>query len=124
MKDYSIMPRWNIVINEATELEPRKYFFKTNVGDVINTEIENVPNERMTSTQEGSPMKKIGYIFKPIDDGTEVTIWSEFELEDQRSVLEIAADLFVKSLKVYVDYVEAGGNPEEYKKKFSAIQKA
>jgi len=125
MKDYSIMPRWNIVINEATELEPRKYFFKTNVGDVINTEIENVPNERMTSTQEGeTPMTKIGYIFKPIDDGTEVTIWSEFELEDQRSVLDIAADLFLKSLKVYVDYVEAGGNPEEYKKKFSAIRKA
>jgi len=124
MKDYSILPRWNIVINEATELEPGKYFFKTNVGDVTNTEIENIPNERMTSTQEGSPMTSIGYIFKPVDEGTEVTLWAEFELEDQRSVMEIAGDLFLKSLKVYVDYIKSGGNPEAYKKKFSAIKKA
>ncbi len=122
MKDYSTLSRWNIVVNEATEVEPGKYFFKTNVGDIYNTEIENIPNERLTSTQEGSPMTSMGYIFKPVDKDVEVTLWCEFELEDQRSVMEIAADLFLKSLKVYVDYIEAGGNPEEYKKSFSKIK--
>lgn len=122
MKDYSTLSRWNIVVNEATEVEPGKFFFKTNVGDIYNTEIENIPNERLTSTQEGSPMTSMGYIFKPVDEGVEVTLWCEFELEDQRSVMEIAADLFLKSLKVYVDYIEAGGNPEEFKKSFSKIK--
>ena len=49
---------------------------------------------------------------------------SEYELADQESVLDIAADLFLKSMKVFVDYLEGGGDPAAYKKKFSAIRKA
>lgn len=124
LNDYMGLPIWNIVVKEIEQLEPKKYFIKSNVGDIMNTEIENIPNERMTSIQEGSPMEKIGYIFKPLGDKTEVIIWTEFELENQRSVLEIAADLFLKSLKVYVDYIMAGGNPEEYKKSFEEIKNA
>ncbi len=125
LNDYLTLPRWNIVVSESTQLGPKKYFLKTNVGDVTNTEIENIPNEKMTSIQEGSPMQKIGYIFKPISSSaTEVTLWAEFELEDQRDVMEMAGDLFLKSLKVYSIYLKDGGNPEEYKKSFSKIKKA
>ncbi|MBY8980930.1 MAG: SRPBCC family protein [Candidatus Lokiarchaeota archaeon] len=124
LNDYLALPRWNIVVSECTQLEPKKYFLKTNVGDVTNTEIENVPREKMTSIQEGSPMQKLGYIFEDKGDSTIVTLWAEFELEDQRSIMEIAGDLFLKSLKVYADYLGSGGNPEEYKKSFSKIKKA
>ncbi len=124
LNNYMGLPIWNIVVKEIEQLEPKKYFIKSNVGDIMNIEIENIPNERMTSIQEGSPMEKIGYIFKPIGDKTDVIIWTEFELENQRSVLEIATDLFLKSLKVYVDYIMAGGNPEEYKKSFEEIKNA
>ena len=102
----------------------KKYFLKTNVGDITNTEVENVPNEKMTSTQEGSPMQKIGYIFEPKGNSTLVTLWAEFELDDQKEIMEMAGDLFLKSLKVYTDYLSSGGNPEEYKKSFSKIKKA
>ena len=78
----------------------------------------------MTSKQEDSPMLKIGYLFEPKGDKCVVTLWTEFELEDQESVLDIAADLFLKSMKVYVDYLAEGGVPEEYKKKFGKIRKA
>ncbi len=108
LNDYLALPRWNIVVTESTQLESKKYFLKTNVGDITNIEIENIPFEKMTSIQEGSPMQKIGYIFDPKGDTTVVTIWAEFELEDQRDVMEMAADLFLKSLKVYVDYLNAG----------------
>jgi len=124
LNNYMALPIWNIVVKEIEQLEPKKYFIKSNVGDIMNIEIENIPNERMTSIQEGSPMEKIGYIFKPIGDKTEVILWTEFELENQRSVLEIAADLFLKSLKVYVAYIMAGENPEEYKKSFEEIKNA
>ena len=124
LNDYLALPKWNIVVTECTQLEPKKYFLKTNVGDVTNTEIENIPNEKMTSIQEGSPMQKLGYIFESKGDSTVVTLWAEFELEDQRSIMEMAGDLFLKSLKVYVNYINDGGNPEEYKKSFSKIKKA
>ncbi len=124
LNDYMSLPRWNIVVTEIEQLESKKYFLKTNVGDVTNIEIENIPREKMTSIQEGSPMKKIGYIFEPKGDVTIVTMWTEFELEDQRMIMEMAGDLFLKSLKVYIDYLGAGGNPEEYKKSFSKIKKA
>jgi uncharacterized protein YndB with AHSA1/START domain len=124
LNDYLALPRWNIVVSESTQLEPKKYFFKTNVGDVTNTEIENIPREKMTSIQEGSPMSKLGYIFEDKGDSTIVTLWAEFELEDQRTIMEMAGDLFLKSLKVYADYLSSGGNPEEYKKSFSKISKA
>ena len=124
LNNYLDLPRWNIVVTECTQLESKKYFLKTNVGDITNIEVENIPLEKMTSIQEGSPMQKIGYVFEPKGDTTVVTMWAEFELEDQREVMEIAADLFLKSLKVYIDYLNAGGNPEEYKKSFSKIRKA
>ena len=124
LNDYLTLPRWNIVVTECTQLEPKKFFLKTNVGDITNTEVENIPHEKMTSIQEGSPMQKIGYIFEPKGDTTLVTLWAEFELEDQKEIMEMAGDLFLKSLKVYIDYITAGGNPEEYKKSFSKIKKA
>jgi hypothetical protein len=124
LSDYLALPRWNIIVTECTQLDSKKYFLKTNVGDITNIEVENIPNEKMTSIQEGSPMQKIGYIFEPKGDVTVVTLWAEFELEDQRNVMEMAGDLFLKSLKVYTDYLRDGGNPEEYKKSFSKIKKA
>lgn len=124
LSDYLSLPVWNIVVTECEQIEPKKYFLKTNVGDVINTEIENIPEDRMTSTQEGSPMQKIGYIFTPKGEGVIVKLWTEFELEDQRFVLDMAGDLFLKSLKVYIDYLNTGGNPKDYKKSFSKIKKA
>ena len=124
LNDYLALPRWNIVVTECTQLESKKYFLKTNVGDITNIEVENIPFEKITSIQEGSPMQKIGYIFEPKGDTTVVTMWAEFELEDQREIMEMAADLFLKSLKVYIDYLNTGGNPEKYKKSFSKIRKA
>ncbi|MBY9020994.1 MAG: SRPBCC family protein [Candidatus Lokiarchaeota archaeon] len=124
LNDYLALPIWNIVVTECAQLEPKKYFLKTNVGDITNTEIENIPLEKMTSIQEGSPMQKMGYIFEAKGDSAIVTLWAEFELEDQRSIMEMAGDLFLKSLKVYVNYLKDGGNPEEYKKSFSKIKKA
>ena len=124
LSDLMTLPRWNIVTNEITELEKDKYFLKTNVGDVTNIVTERVPNVSITSDQEGSPMNSIGYILAPKGEGVEVTLWAEFDDEEQRTVLDMAGDLFLKSLKVYVDFIMAGGNPEEYKKRISKISKA
>jgi len=124
LNDFMGLPRWNITVNGIEELEPDKYLIHSTVGDMTNTVIENIPNEKMTSTQENSPMLQIGYIFEPKGETTDVTLWTEFELEEQREVLMMAAELFLKSLKTYINYLMEGRNPEEYQKKFGKIQKA
>lgn len=124
LADLMTLPRWNIVVNEITDLGDDKYFLKTNVGDVTNIVTERIPNKSITSDQEGSPMSQIGYIVEPKGDGVEVTLWATFDDEAQTAVLKIAGDIFLKSLKVYVDHVEAGGNPEEYVKEIDKISKA
>ena len=114
--DRQNFPRWNIVVNEMREIEPDKWFAISNVGDITATRIEAVPYEKFTDEQDG-PMTKMGYIFKPKGDITEVTLWGEFEDPNQEVVLGKAGEIFLESLKKYVDYLESGGNPEEYKKK-------
>ena len=109
--------RWNIVVNEVTELGPGNYFFKTTVGDVTSTRIETNPPESLSATQEGSPMTSLGYVLKPKGDVVEATIWAEFDDPSQEALLGIAGEMLVKSLKKYAEYLEAGGNPDEYDKK-------
>jgi len=109
--------RWNIVVNEVTKLGEGNYFFKTNVGDITSTRLETAPPERVSATQEGSPMTSIGYILKQKGDVVEATIWSEFDDQNQEPILGIAAEMLLKSLKKYAEYLESGGNPDEFSKK-------
>jgi hypothetical protein len=110
-------PRWNIVVNEVSKLGEGKYFFKTNVGDINSTRIETVAPERLAATQEGSPMTSLGYNLKPKGEVVEATIWAEFDDASQEPVLGIAGEMLLKSLKKYAEFLETGGNPEEFNKK-------
>ncbi|MFX1394056.1 MAG: hypothetical protein ACFFAH_10820 [Promethearchaeota archaeon] len=79
--------------------------------------METVPNERLSAKQEGSPITGLGYILNPKGDVVEVTIWTEFEDPNQEAILGIAGDVFINCLKKYAEYIEDGGNPDEYDKK-------
>ncbi|KKM16874.1 hypothetical protein LCGC14_1681430 [marine sediment metagenome] len=109
--------KWNIIVNEVSELGPGNYFFKTNVGDVTSTRIETVSPDRITATQEGSPMTSLGYVLKPKGDIVEATLWAEFDDPSQETILGIAGDMLLKSLKKYAEFLESGGNPDEFDKK-------
>ena len=110
--------RWNIVVNEVTKLGEGNYFFKTHVGDITSTRLETNAPESLAATQEGSPMTSLGYILKPKGDIVEATIWSEFDDPNQEPILGIAAEMLLKSLKKYAEYLETGGNPDEFNKKW------
>ena len=110
-------PRWNIVVNEVTKLGEGNYFFKTNVGDITSTRLETNAPESLAATQEGSPMTSLCYILKPKGENIEATIWTEFDEANQEAILGIAGEMLLKSLKKYAEYLESGGNPEEFNKK-------
>ena len=109
--------KWNIVVNEVTKLGEGNYFFKTNVGDVTSTRLDTNPTESLSAAQEGSPMTSLGYVLKPKGDVVEATIWAEFDDANQEPILGIAGEMLLKSLKKYAEYLETGGNPDEFNKK-------
>ncbi len=115
IEDRSGFPKWNIVVKEMTEIEPDKWFVKSTVGDITSVRIEAVPYEKLTDEQDG-PMKKMGYIFKPKGNGAEVTLWGEFDDASMEKMLGKAGEVFLGCLKKYAEFLEAGKNPEEYKK--------
>ncbi len=116
--DGQIGPKWNPVLNEVIEKEEgQKFLLKSNVGDILIVDTESVENEHVTWHMENSDMNSIGYIVEPKGDLTEVTIWTEFENKKLRKGYEKAADLVLKGLKNYVDFLEEGGDPEDFDKK-------
>jgi hypothetical protein len=71
----------------------------------------------MWSKQEGGPMSAIGYTFETKNDAVDVTLWCEFEIEDLVPIMEMAGDIMLKCVKTYVEFLEAGGDPEDFQKK-------
>ena len=108
---------WNLAVKSIEKLDEGKYFVKSNVGDLTSYREETVPNVSITERQEGSILKKLGYILKPMGDVVEATIWGEFDDPSQEPMMMIAGDVFLKSLKKYAEYLEAGGDPKDFKKK-------
>ena len=117
LEDSLSYPIWNIVVNEIKEIGPDKYFSKTNIGDITSTIKERVPNKKISSTQEGSPMTAYGSILEPKGDKTGVTLWAEFEKEENEKMLVRAGEIYLESLKRYAEYLEEGGDPSNYDKK-------
>ncbi len=110
-------PRWNITVNEVSEVSPKQHFYKTNVGDFTNIQQEAVPLKSMWSKQEGGPMTAIGYKFAPKGNAVEVTVWCEFEIVDLEPMMGIAGEILLKGAKAYSEYLEKGGDPKNFKKK-------
>ncbi len=108
---------WNIIVNESTEIATDKYSVKSTVGDFISTITERVENEKISFSTEGSSFSKIGYIMSPKGDGSEVTIWGEIEDEKEEKMLGKAAEILLEGLKKYADFMEEGGNPNEFDKR-------
>jgi len=116
--DGSIAPKWNITLDDIIEKEEgQKFLLKSSLGDILIVDSESVENEHITWHMEESDIKSIGYILEPKGDLTEVTIWSEFENKKLRKSYEKTANLVLKGLKNFVDFVEEGGDPEDFDKK-------
>jgi len=118
LDDTEKLPLWNITVKEIEIIEPKKKaFVKTTVGDFTATRYETVENEKISQTIEGGVFNKMGYIVTPKGDGTETTLWAEFEDESKEKMLLKAGEILLNSLKKYAEYLEGGGKPDEYKKK-------
>jgi len=62
-------------------------------------------------------MSAIGYVLSPKGDSVEVMIWAEFDNEKLEKAMGKAGEIFIESLKKFAEFLEEGGNPDEYDKK-------
>ncbi len=62
-------------------------------------------------------MTAYGSILEPKGDTTSVTLWAEFEKEENEKMLVRAGEIYLESLKRYAEYLEEGGDPSNYDKK-------
>ncbi len=110
--------KWNPTLNEVIEKEEgQKYLLKSDVGDILIVDTESVENKHITWHMENSDMDAIGFIVEPKGSMTEVTIWSEFEEKKLRKGYEKVAEMVLKGLKNYADFLEDGGDPEDFDKR-------
>ena len=71
----------------------------------------------MTIQLEKGNINSIGYVLTPKKEKTEVMLWSEFDDKKLIKSYKDVEDLVLKSLKQFSEFVEDGGNPDDYNKK-------
>ncbi|GAI21921.1 unnamed protein product, partial [marine sediment metagenome] len=108
--------KWNPIVNEITQLEEQKYLLKSTIGDMTINKIEKVKDVYVKWRMEQSDLHSMGYILDEKLPISKVELWVEFENKTLKKKFKEAADLTLEGLKKYVEFIEAGGNINEYDK--------
>jgi len=114
--DADIISRWNPAVDDS-EVETDKMLLKTNLGNLNVINIENVENKSLTLQLEEGNINSIGYILTSKKEKTVVMLWSEFNDKKYTKTYKNVGDLVLRGLKRYSEFIEEGGNPEDFDKK-------
>ncbi len=112
ISDIPNMPKWNKVVNKVIG-SGDDITYKSTIGDITFSITSTSGNERISMSVDEGPMTSMGFIIKP---KVEVILWAEYDkIENDKMILD-AVNNFLISLKKYSEYLEKGGNPDEFKK--------
>ena len=116
--DPEIITKWNVGVDEISQKkEGEEVVLKSSVGDIFIVDWEQVENESVTWHMKSSTMNSIGYILEPKGNIVETTLWVDLDDEKLAKGYEKVGELTLKALKNYVDFLEEGGDPENFDKK-------
>lgn len=111
------VPKWNFSVNEIEELEPGKISVKSNMGDFIYTRTELIENERLSMKVEHPDITGYGFILKEKLDMTELSYWLDYKKITTERIQARSIEILLKEIKKFTEYIEDGGDPEEYDRK-------
>ncbi|MFX1573672.1 MAG: SRPBCC family protein [Promethearchaeota archaeon] len=117
LDDVSNSAKWSLPVNEITEISKDKFSVKSTVGDFTLIRTETVEPEKFSMSIEGGIFNSMGYILNPKGDMVETTIWGDFDDEKNEGVLAKAGEILLESLKSYAEFLEEGGNADDFDKK-------
>ncbi len=110
-------PKWNLAVKDITKISEIKFDVKSTVGDFTTIRTETIEPEKLSMNIEGGIFNSMGYMLNPKGNMVETTIWGEFDDEKNEKVLIKAGELLLQCLKNYAEFLEEGGNPDDFDKK-------
>ncbi len=117
IKSLDLTTKWNTTIKEISELEPDKYSVKSISGDYIATITDQIENERVSLEVEHPDFNGYGYISKEKGDITELSYWVDYKVVEHEKLLARTQKFLLNGLKNFVEFLEDGGDPEEFDRK-------
>jgi len=117
LDDTSISPTWNLAVIAVEKIAEEEFQIQSTVGDFTAKRTETIENESISIKIIGGIFNNMGYVLKSKGEVVEATIWGEFDDEKNEKVLAKAGEMLLESLKRYAEFLEQGGNPDEYDKK-------
>ena len=117
LDDIKDSARWNLAVSEIPEIFDGKFDVKSTVGDFLLFRGETIKNEKLSLKIEGGIFSSMGYLLSPKGDITEALLWGEFDDEKNEKILVKAGEVLLECLKNFAEYLEDGGDPDEFDKK-------
>ena len=117
ISDTEHIRKWSVSIKEIKELEPNKYSIKSTMGDYTSSTIEQIENKQITSKVDHPEFTGYGYILNEKDDITELTYWVDVPMITREKIQARSLELTLKDIKKFVEYLEDGGDPDDYDRK-------
>jgi len=109
-------PKWSLGAEEIKQIGEGKWLTKSRIGETTVIRKEAVPNERLIFMNEGSPFSEVGEFITPKGDGVEVMVRGTLKDDSMLEKVRKPTQEFLKSLKTYAEFLESGGNPDDYNK--------
>ncbi|MFX1569969.1 MAG: SRPBCC family protein [Promethearchaeota archaeon] len=122
LSDIEHMPIWNVAIKEIKELEPNKYYVKSYMGDYTSINTERIENKKTTSKVDHPEFTEYGFILNEKADITDLTYWVEVPKITREKIQARSLEINLKNIKNFVEYLEDGGDPEEYDAKLIFVK--
>ena len=109
--------KWNLSADEMSERPEGKFDVKSPVGDFILSRTETIKNEKLSLGIEGGIFSAMGYLLSQKGEITEAILWGEFDDEKNEKILVKAGEVLLECVKNFAEFLEDGGDPEEFDKK-------
>lgn len=122
LADPCLAIKWNITVKGIEELGLDKYRVIGILGDFIINRVELEENKKVSYDIEGNIFNSMGYVLSPKGFQTEALLWAKFEEKRYKRILLDAGELLLNNLKRFIDYLEDGGEIDEFDKKLVLLQ--
>ncbi len=114
IRDPALISKWNMTIKEINRLGPDKASVKSTVGDFTYTITDQMENERISVKTEHPDISGYGYTLIGKGDMTDLSYWVDYKVVEHEKILKRSNMILLNGLKNFVEFLEEGGDPDEF----------